>query len=408
MTQRHLRIALYSHDTMGLGHMRRNLLLAEELAGSPLRPNILLLSGSREVTRFALARGIDVVSLPALYKDSSAAYHARSLDVPLDDLIALRSATILGALKAFEPDLFVVDNVPRGAVRELDASMNFLRRRGRTRCVLGLRDILDDARDVRAEWTRAENYSAVRRNFDMIWVYGDQSVADLSLEYGFPSDIAARVRYTGYLDQRVRTASNAPSADAEGVDGNTVLCMLGGGQDGLALAEAFARTHFNAPLTGLLVTGPMMSPARRDALTTAAAGNPRLRVVEFIGNPMAAVRAARAVITMGGYNSVCDVLSSGARALVVPRVVPRTEQLIRAERLSARGLIDMMHPDEVTPESLRHWIASPVADMPPAAVRMHTTAGLHALLSDTLSVAPMRTVTRSIARSTPVSVLHAS
>lgn len=398
MTQHPLRIALYSHDTMGLGHMRRNLLLAEELAASPSHPNVLLISGSREVTRFAVARGIDVISLPALYKDASAVYHARSLDVSLEDVVAIRSATILGALRAYDPDLFVVDNVPRGAVRELDATMTYLRHRGRTRCVLGLRDILDDARHVRKEWTRGDNYTAVQRNFDTIWVYGDRSVADVAQEYSFPADVAARIRYTGYLDQRARVASNAPTAADAPVDADTVLCMLGGGQDGKALAELFARTPFPAHLRGLLVTGPLMSAAGREAITDAVAHNPRVQMVEFIGNPTAAIRNAHAVITMGGYNSVCDVLSSGARALVVPRVTPRTEQLIRAQRLAARGLVDMLHPDDVTPDALADWIARPVAPSSRrSAVRMHTAARMHALLSDALGTAPRRpTVRRTV------------
>lgn len=404
MQPRQTRIALYSHDTMGLGHMRRNLLLAEELAASALQPNILLISGSREVSRFALARGIDVVSLPALYKDSAARYHARSLDVTLSDLIAIRSATILGALKAFEPDLFVVDNVPRGAVRELDPAMNYLRRRGRTRCVLGLRDILDAARDVRAEWTRADNYTAVRRNYDMIWVYGDQAVSDVAQEYGFPADIASRVRYTGYLNQHVRTASAPDEPLEQPVDGNTVVCMLGGGQDGVALAEAFARTPLAAPLNGLLVTGPLMSAPRRAELARAVADNPQMRMLEFISNPMAAMRAARCVVTMGGYNSVCDVLSIGARALVVPRVVPRTEQLIRAQRLSARGLLDMMRPEVVTPDALHQWVVTPAAPPRSTPVRMHTTPELHSLLAAALDAVPLRTLTRTNA----MSVRHAS
>ena len=408
MQPRHTRIALYSHDTMGLGHMRRNLLLAEELAASALKPNVLLISGSREVSRFALARGIDVVSLPALYKDSSSRYHPRSLDVSLNDLIAIRSATILGALKAFEPDLFVVDNVPRGALYELDAAMSYLRRRGNTRCVLGLRDILDEARDVRAEWTRADNYAAVRRNYDMIWVYGDQAVADVSQEYGFPGDIASRVYYTGYLNQHARTASAPELPQEKAVDGNTVVCMLGGGQDGLALAAAFARTPFAAPLTGLLVTGPLMSPARRAELARAAADNPQVRILEFISNPMAAMRAAHCVVTMGGYNSVCDVLSIGARALVVPRVVPRAEQLIRAERLSARGLVDMMRPECVTPESLHRWIVTPAVPRRTVSVRMHTTPELHSLLTAALDTVPVRTIARTIARSGAQGVRHAS
>jgi predicted glycosyltransferase len=404
MTHRQLRIALYSHDTMGLGHMRRNLLLAEELASSPLKPNVLLLSGSREVTRFAVARGIDVISLPALYKDASATYHARSLEVSLDDLIALRSATILGALRAFQPDLFVVDNVPRGAVRELDPALSYLRRTGRTRCVLGLRDILDDARDVRTEWTRADNYAAVQQNFDTVWVYGDQSVADLSEEYSFPEAIASRLRYTGYLDQRARVASHAATTAAERLDGDAVLCMVGGGQDGLALAQAFARTEFPAPLYGVLVSGPLMSQAGRDVLLATAARNPRLRVLEFIGNPAAAIASAHSVVTMGGYNAVCDVLSSQARALVVPRVTPRTEQLIRAERLAARGLIDVLHPADLSPDALHQWITAPRSRSAPRAVRLHTSAGLHRMLAEALQTAPRRAVVRHVASE----VRHAS
>ena len=399
MTQRQLRIALYSHDTMGLGHMRRNLLLAEELAAGPMQPNVLLISGSREVTRFAVSRGIDVISLPALYKDASATYHARSLDVSLDEVIALRSATILGALRAFDPDLFVVDNVPRGAVRELDATLHYLRRRGRTRCVLGLRDILDDALHVRAEWTRADNFTTVQRNFDTIWVYGDQGVADVAEEYAFPADLASRMRYTGYLDQRSRLAAHAAGTPVDHVDEHTVLCMLGGGQDGMALAEAFANTTFAAPLRGLLVTGPLMAAPRREALMQAAARNPRLRVVDFIGNPVAAMRAARSVITMGGYNGICDVLSVRARALVVPRVVPRMEQLIRAQRLSARGLVDMMHPDDVSADTLAAWITSDAPRRAARPVRMHTPQGFHELLVDALAAVPMRA---------PVAVRHAS
>lgn len=394
MTQRHLRIALYSHDTMGLGHMRRNLLLAEELAAGPLRPNVLLLSGSREVTRFAISRGIDVVSLPALYKDSSATYHARSLDMSLEDVIALRSATIQGALQAYDPDVFVVDNVPRGAVRELDDTLDALQRRGHTRCVLGLRDILDDALHVRTEWARADNFATVQRHFDAIWVYGDRAVADLGEEYAFPADVAARMRYTGYLDQRSRLESgvNAPSRPDVAVDDRTVLCMLGGGQDGLALAEAFAATDVPRHLRGVLVTGPLMAASRRDALMQAAAANPRLTVTDFIGNPAAAIRAAHAVVTMGGYNAICDVLSVRARALVVPRVAPRMEQLIRAQRLAARGLVDMMHPDDVTPRTLARWISAPGPRGGMQAVRMHSPQRLHTLLADVLAHASPRAV----------------
>jgi predicted glycosyltransferase len=59
---------------------------------------------------------------------------------------------------------------------------------------------------------------------------------------------------------------------------------------------------------------------------------------------------------MGGYNSVCELLAREKRSLIVPRVSPRTEQLIRARRLQELGLAHMLHPSELTPEALGDWL----------------------------------------------------
>jgi predicted glycosyltransferase len=59
---------------------------------------------------------------------------------------------------------------------------------------------------------------------------------------------------------------------------------------------------------------------------------------------------------MGGYNSICELLSAGKPAIVVPRIKPRREQLIRTQALSRRGLLRMLHPDEITAARLLHEI----------------------------------------------------
>ena len=63
------RVALYSHDTMGLGHMRRNLLIAGALAAGPTPAVILLIAGAREVHACGVPAGVDCLSLPALWKE---------------------------------------------------------------------------------------------------------------------------------------------------------------------------------------------------------------------------------------------------------------------------------------------------------------------------------------------------
>jgi len=70
---------------------------------------------------------------------------------------------------------------------------------------------------------------------------------------------------------------------------------------------------------------------------------------------------------MAGYNSVCELLAARSRALLVPRVRPREEQLIRAERLAERGLVDCLHPDRLTPAALAGWMAGAVGSPAPAA-----------------------------------------
>lgn len=361
------RVAFYSHDTMGLGHMRRNLLLAETLARNGAGTDVLVIAGSREAAIFGARRGIDCVTLPALQKRSAGAYAARHLDVPLGDVVALRSRTIAAAIDAFNPDLFVVDNVPRGAEGELNATLGALRRRGRGRAVLGLRDVLDAPATVRAEWGRARNEEAIRRYYDEVWVYGDRAVYDLPHEYGLAPDVARMLRYTGYIDQRPRLAGGeAAVADTIPLD-PFVLCTVGGGQDGAALAHAFADAVVPPGMRRVIVTGPQMDPAHRQTLVSRGLSDPALQVFEFLPEPMPLVARAACVVAMGGYNTVCEILSLGKPAVIVPRVTPRSEQLIRAQRLAARGLVGLLHPGQLCAATLSHLITHALAG-PRAAV----------------------------------------
>jgi predicted glycosyltransferase len=64
---------------------------------------------------------------------------------------------------------------------------------------------------------------------------------------------------------------------------------------------------------------------------------------------------------MGGYNTVCEMLTLGRRAIVVPRFRPVQEQWIRAERMAARGLLRALHPDALSARSLGAALAEELA-----------------------------------------------
>ncbi len=346
------RIALYSHDALGLGHIRRNMAVATALAALRPAPDLLVFSGAPESAGLARPRRCDVVTLPTVAKDSSGTYAPRHLSGPLADVVAIRSSVLRSALAAFAPDLLIVDKLPRGFGGELEAALAHLAGRCGTRIVLGLRDVLDEPDVVRREWAAQENTEAVERWYDQVWVYGDAQVLDPVADNGLPAEVAERTTYTGYLARPGRPGSGAGPAPQPPY----VLGIVGGGQDGLGLAQAFARAPLPAGHRGVLVTGPHMPDHHGRRVAALAAGRGDLEVVPFVAAIEALIAGASAAVGMGGYNTVCELLATGVPALIVPRVHPRREQLIRADRLAALGALDVAHPEGLTVEGLGAWL----------------------------------------------------
>ncbi len=353
------RVALYSHDTMGLGHTRRNVLIAQTLASCGLPLDILLIRGMGEGLGANLPAGIDCLTLPALHKQSDGSYSARNLSLELADIVQLRAHTLHAALTAFAPDVLIVDNVPRGAQNELDLTLAQLRRTGHTRCVLGLRDVIDSPHVVQREWQQAANEATINAYYDALWIYGDPQVYDSVYAYQFAPQIALRTSYIGYLDQRARLQYATQPIPLELPSGRMALCLLGGGQDGIQLAEAFVGATLPNDMYAVLLTGPFMPAEQCARLEALAAQHERLHILSTAAEPTQLLMHADKLVTMGGYNTVAELLSFEKHALVVPRVRPRQEQLIRAEQLAALGLIDMLHPDKLSPQALSHWLAQP-------------------------------------------------
>jgi len=378
-----LRIALYSPGIAGLGHMRRNLLLGQTLVRSFPGAIILMIAEARQACAFAMPSRMDCLSLPALRKLPDGKCQPRYLGTSLPDLMHLRATVIHRAIEAFEPDVLIADFLPRGRHGELGTTLEYLRFRTKTRCVLGLRDVLENP-----AWGRHANEEEIRDYYDAVWVYGDPAVYDLIREQDFSADLRDKMSYTGYLDQRARLecVDEEELRVLEKLDlpaGRLVLCVVGGGYDGAPLAEAFVQADLPQETNGVLVTGPYMPPEVQQRLRRRTAGHPRLRVLEFIPEPAPLFQRADRVIAMGGYNTVAEVLSFEKPALIVPRAL---EQSVRAERLHDMGLVDVLSLDHLRPSSLTEWMLRDVD--PPLVHRRIDFQGLSrlpVLLEDVLT-----------------------
>jgi predicted glycosyltransferase len=352
------RLAFYSHDTMGLGHIRRNMLLANSVLKSRPDTEILLINGVRESGIFHFPKGMDSVTLPTYLKTPVGEYLPHSLGCDLHRLVTLRSSIIYAALQAIRPDVFVVDNVPRGAMSELNNVLPMLAAR-KTHLILGLRDIIDEPQAVQRQWRKLNNAAAIADYYSDVWIYGDASFYNLPRACAFNNAVSDKVSFMGYLDatQHARQPRSTEPLLTK-TSAPYILCTVGGGQDGYRLASTFAQANFPAGFNGILITGTMMPASEYENLQKIAARRDNLRVIRFVPNPLALLREAHSVVAMGGYNTTIEILSLNKRALIIPRVSPRQEQWIRASRLAEINLVSCLHPDRLTTQAITAWLTS--------------------------------------------------
>lgn len=343
---RHSRVLIYSHDSFGLGHLRRCRAIAHALVERDSTMTVLILSGSPIIGSFGFRHRVDFVRIPGVIKLRNGEYTSESLLLDIDHTVAMRASIINHAAESFDPDVFIVDKEPLGLRGEVAETLNMLKARG-TPLVLGLRDIMDEPSLLATEWERKNVVPALADLYDQIWVYGLPQICDPLAEIDVPRSVRNKMVYTGYLRRDV--AESAPAGRAElPFDQPYLLVTPGGGGDGAALIDWVLRAYeCDAPPSypALLVFGPFMSIDSQTMFARRAERLPSVETVTFDAHIENIIAGAAGVIAMGGYNTFCEILSFDKPAIIVPRTQPRLEQYIRAKRAQDLGLVKMLVDD---------------------------------------------------------------
>lgn len=337
------RVLLYSHDTFGLGHLRRSRTIAQALAAADPSVSALIMTGSPIAGRFDFPDRVDHVRLPGVVKLSDGTYASHNLGVDIEDTVELRAALLSAAEETFDPDLVIVDKEAWGFRNELSATLETAKARG-ARLVLGIRDVLDEPGTLRREWDRKGAVDAIERYYDEIWIYGLPDICEPLKGIPISDRMASKIRYTGYLK---RDTAPWPLVGLSPPPQPYVLVTTGGGGDGEALIDWTLSAYENdptIPLHGVLVYGPFLNAERRAEFDRrAAAMEDRVTAFSFDPRLERLLADAAGVIAMGGYNTFCEILSLDKPAVIAPRTSPRLEQYIRIEAAERLGLVKMLH-----------------------------------------------------------------
>lgn len=354
-------IVMYSHDTYGLGHIRRTMAIASQLRNR--KTNVLILTGSPIVGRFTFPDQIDFVRIPGMIKKTNEEYQPLSIKINANHALDIRKKIIIATVKAFQPHLFIIDKEPLGLKNEILPTLKWLRKCcPNTRTVLGLRDIMDDAKTVKAHWQKRGIYQALDKYYTEIWTYGIQDYYDPIQQYDIPPNISKKIRFTGYIPRKVKSKKAAIQERKRhriGKEDKLVLVTVGGGGDGYPVMDAYLsmlesqKSH--SSYTSILITGPFMPKSQRKEIFNRSK-KLRVKVFHFYRQMEKIISAADLVISMGGYNTLCELMSHKKVTLLIPRETPRLEQTLRAECFSQRNLLDFIPWKYLTPGLLNEKV----------------------------------------------------
>ncbi len=364
-----MRMLVYSHDTFGLGNIRRMLMICEHLLSEIEGLSILLLSGSPMLHGFRLPQGLDYIKLPCIHRGETDNLAVKYLGTDIDETVKMRSDLILSAAINYKPDLVLIDKKPYGIKNELAPTLDYLQAKlPKTHFVLLLRDILDTPAKTIAQWRKDGYYEAIKKFYHLLLIVGIPEVFNLPQEYNFPAAVIQKTHFCGYI--RKPPGRKQPDTVRNELqltpDDKLVLVTPGGGEDGFQLIDTYLASlkllRNKHHIKSLIICGPEMPTHHRQALYQTANNYPQVQMAEFTDDLMSYTAVADVVVSMGGYNTICEILSAKKPAVVVPRIKPSQEQFMRSQRMYQLGCFETIPPHELTPSILIQQVQKQLAN----------------------------------------------
>ena len=341
------RVLIVVTHLLGVGHLARAALIAKALveAGASVR----LVSGGKPSATVDLS-GLDVVQLAPVHCIGADFKNLRNEEGGIADetYLAMRRDSLVDAYAEFEPGVIVTELFPFGR-RQLSAEFIALLEAARATTprpaiLCSIRDILQPpSKPTRA----AQTLERLGRYYDGVLVHADESVISLDASWPVDKALARRVEYTGFVADRGR----AKAMRLDAANGGEIVVSGGGSAASLRLFSAALEAAERDYRHWHLLIGHAVDGARFSELVERAPAN---ATVERARRDFPSLlNVADVSVSQAGYNTVIDILATGARAVLVPfEDGGEKEQRMRAEHLASQGRAIVVSEAELAPERL--------------------------------------------------------
>ena len=346
------RLLFYCQHILGIGHLIRSMEIVKGLTSDF---QICFINGGEVVHNYPIPDEIEVVNILPLKTDAEFS----ALQVPpevssVEEAMKIRRNHLLRICDEFQPDVLMVELFPFGRRKfspELVPLIESARFQGAT-IVCSLRDIVVTKQDQ--ERHEAKICTLMNRYFDLLLVHGDPKFMPLERSFSRTRDLDCPVYYTGYVVQG-QSAQKRQEERQPTIPYPLVLVSVGGGRFGHELLDCVAHAskylEERIPHHIQMFTGPFSPDHVFERMKAIATPRNNLSVQRYTPNLLQYMRYADLSISMAGYNTTMNVLTTGVRSLLLPFTGNNDqEQTIRSQRLEELGIVSVIRPEDLDPE----------------------------------------------------------
>jgi predicted glycosyltransferase len=375
------KILFYCQHILGIGHLIRSM---EIVRGLSQDFQIYFVNGGQVIPAFDIPAGVEVINLPALRTDPE----FRSLQVVGDDrslevVKEARKTQLLEVFERIQPDLLMIELFPFGRKQfkfELIPLLDRVQALGRkTKVVCSLRDIVVGKKDQAAH--EAKVCDLVNRYFDLVLIHSDEAFMPLEVSFSRKRDLQAQVAYTGYVTQALPPSKAMSEAAIDREDlialnriEPMILCSIGGGRFGHDLVDAVIQAapqlaqrlpHHIHLFAGVFMPDAKYAEFEQQVNTLQGNGVNNISLRRHTSCLLDYMQQADLSISMGGYNTTMNILSTGVRSLMLTFMGnDDQEQEIRARALEGCDILDVLTLGDLAPDRFAEKVVDRISRSP--------------------------------------------
>ncbi|MDY6900030.1 MAG: glycosyltransferase [Cyanobacteriota bacterium] len=351
------KLLFYCQHILGMGHLVRSM---EIVRGLIPDFQVCFINGGQIIKEFIIPDEIEVVNLPAIKTDAEFK-QLKPVDTSLSlaEVQEIRKNKLLEVAEEFQPDVLMIELFPFGRgkfsfeliplLEKLQASEKPVK-------------IVSSLRDIVVTKTNQEKYEnkvcrLMNQYFDMLLIHGDKNFVPLDESFSRVKDIQSETKYTGYVVQKPTLNPELTEEDKNIIESDKplILVSVGGGRFGHELIDCVIASadilKQKIPHQIQVFTGPFSPDDKVESWQKEVEDKQNINVSRYTRNLLSYMQKADLSISMSGYNTTLNVMTTGVRAMILPfKGNDDQEQRIRASKLDSLGAVKMLDESDLQPE----------------------------------------------------------